>query len=214
MQPDTVYFHSAARAAVANAWRVARRIGLSAQDREDVEQEILLELLERESRYDAARGMPGTFTGRVSKNRAAELNQAIVRDRMHLSFVGGDDADESASDGFDALPLWGETSNFCDAVGAARDIDSAMALMDDAQRTLFGLLVEHQDLPAACRVSGLSTATFYRRVADLQMHLRMFGFASPAGSPSVTLLRKQTRSPGNNNQTPQISRCGQLTETV
>ena len=214
MQSDTVYIHSAACAAAANAWRVARRIGLSAEDREDVEQDILLELLERQSWYDAARGKPGTFTGRVSKNRAAELTQAIVRDRMHLSFGCGDDADESAHVGFDAPPPWGETSNFCDAVEAARDLDSAMALMDDAQRTLFGLLVEHQDLPEACKVSGVSTATFYRRVADLQMHLRMFGFASAAGSPRITSLRKIPRSPGKNTQTPQISRCGQLTETV
>ena len=214
MQADNVYIQSAACAAAANAWRVARRIGLSAEDREDVEQDILLELLERESRYDAARGMPGTFTGRVSKNRAAELTQAIVRDRTHLSFGCGDDADESTPDGGEAVPQWGETSNFCDAVEMTRDLDSAMALMDDAQRTLFGLLVEHQDLPEACRVSGVSTATFYRRVADLQMHLRMFGFASAAGSASVTLLRKIPRSPGKNNQTPQISRCGQLTETV
>lgn len=45
---------------------------------------------------------------------------------------------------------------------------------------MFALLEVHQSLPTACKASGVSTATFYRRVADLQMHLRMFGFKSAA----------------------------------
>lgn len=182
------YLPAAVNAAVANAWRVAHKIGLSAEDREDVEQEILLELLERESRYDPTRGKPGTFTGVVSKNRAAELTQAIVRDRQHLSFGGHTSAaNESESDWLDALadqddvmPLWGETTNYYDEVDAARDLDFAVALMDDEQRTLFALLTEHQDVPSACKGSGMSTATFYRRVDDLQMHLRMFGIRAAA----------------------------------
>jgi predicted DNA-binding transcriptional regulator AlpA len=52
--------------------------------------------------------------------------------------------------------------------------------MSDEQRSLYELLALHQDLPAAARVSGMSSATFYRRVADLEMHLRMFGFKTAA----------------------------------
>ena len=60
-------------------------------------------------------------------------------------------------------------------IHAARDLDQALSRMDDEQRALFTLLVEHQDVPSACEVSSVSSATFYRRVTDLQMHLRMFG---------------------------------------
>ena len=213
MQHNDVYLQSAVNAAAVNAWRVAQKIGLSVEDREDVEQEILLELLERESRYDPARGMPGTFTGVVAKNRAAELIQAIVRDRTHLLFgnPGEDAANEGEADWLDALvrqndagSLWGDTTNDHDEVDVTRDLDFATSLMDDEQWALFALLTEHQDLPDACVESGVSTATFYRRVADLQLHLRMFGFRSAAGSPHITPLRKIPRSAGKNIHTPRF----------
>lgn len=183
------YLHAATQAAAANAWRVARKIGLSVEERQDVEQELLLDLLEHEPRYDASRGKPGTFTGRVSHHRAAELTTAIVRDRRHLSFgvPGEAAANEGDADYFDALadedsvvPLWGEVTNGYEEFHAARDLDHAVSLMDDEQRALWGLLTEHRDMPVACRASGLSTPTFYRRVADLQMHLRMFGIRAAA----------------------------------
>ena len=48
------------------------------------------------------------------------------------------------------------------------------------QRDLLELLRVHLDLPSAVIASGMTSATFYRRVADLQMHLRMFGFRTAA----------------------------------
>ena len=60
------------------------------------------------------------------------------------------------------------------------------------------------ELPDACKVSGVSCATFYRRVADLQLHLRMFGFRSAAGSPHITPLRKNPASAGKNIHTPRF----------
>lgn len=182
-------YHAAAQSAArANAWQVARKIGLSQEDREDVEQDILLELLERQGRYDEARSQPGTFAGVVSHHRAAELTQAIVRDRQHLIYGRRDEAaNEADSDWLDSLavaedvvPLWGETRNYYDDIHAARDLEYAMAMMDDEQYRLFALLAEHQDVPAACKSSGLSTATFYRRVEDLQLHLCMFGIKAAA----------------------------------
>ena len=74
------YLSAAVVAANANSWRVSKKASLSCDERQDVEQEILLALLEREPRFDPARGMPSTFTGVVSMHRAAELTEAIVRD--------------------------------------------------------------------------------------------------------------------------------------
>jgi hypothetical protein len=52
--------------------------------------------------------------------------------------------------------------------------------MSEEQVELFSLLASHQDLPMASKACGMSTATFYRRVAELQMHLRMFGIRTAA----------------------------------
>ncbi len=43
------------------------------------------------------------------------------------------------------------------------------------QSVLLDLLFEHSDIAGACAASGLTNASFYRRVHDLRMHLRMFG---------------------------------------
>ncbi len=183
------YLSAAVVAANANSWRVSKKASLSCDERQDVEQEILLALLEREPRFDPARGMPSTFTGVVSMHRAAELTEAIVRDRKRLMF--GSPTCEAAnecedewldvvSNREDALPLWGEASNHYEGVHAMMDLETAVAYMDTEQRTLFDLLASHQDIASACKVSPMSTATFYRRVADLQMHLRMFGFRAAA----------------------------------
>lgn len=182
------YLSAAQSAARANAWQVFHKIGLTQEDREDVEQDILLELLERESRYDESRSKPGTFAGVVSHHRAAELTQVIVRDRQHMIYGTRDEAaNEPESDWLDVLadaedvvPLWDGVRNYYDDIHTARDLEYAIAMMDDTQRGLFDLLAAHQDMPAACKASGLSTATFYRRVEDLQLHLRMFGIKAAA----------------------------------
>ena len=58
---------------------------------------------------------------------------------------------------------------------ALHDLQSAISFMNGEQSVLLDLLFEHSDIAAACAASGLTNASFYRRVHDLRMHLRMFG---------------------------------------
>ena len=60
------------------------------------------------------------------------------------------------------------------------DLNAAIAFMTPEQGRLLDLLAIYQDTAAACKASGVSTATFYRRVKELQMHLRMFGMKAAA----------------------------------
>lgn len=181
------FFDAAFGAAKARTFRAAVRFGLSDAEREDLHQELILDLLERAGRYDPAKGSAGTFTGVVSEHRTTDFLNARKKDRERLSFGSEDEAanDPESLDGVSPYgdtvdPRWDQDQDlFADSV-ALRDLEIALSYMEGEQRSLFELLQAHQDLSSACRASGLSSATFYRRVADLQMHLRMFGFRSAA----------------------------------
>ncbi len=181
------FFDAVLGAAKARTFRAAVRFGLSDADREDLHQELILDLLERAGHYDPAKGSAGTFTGVVSEHRTTDFLNARKKDRARLSFGAEDEAanDPDSLDGVSSYsenvdPLWAQDQDLFADSAAIRDLEIALSYMEGEQRSLFDLLQAHQDLSSACRDSGLSSATFYRRVADLQMHLRMFGFRSAA----------------------------------
>lgn len=181
------YFASTINAAKTRTYRAAVSARLSQADREDLYQELVLDLLERASHFDPNKASAGTFTGVVSEHRTADFLNALKKDRSRLTFGSGEEAAndaeapiEPAPFGDDAIPLWAEDRDLFSDSDALRDLETAIAHMSDDQVALFDLLESHQDLPSACRASGISTATFYRRVSDLQMHLRMFGFRAAA----------------------------------
>ena len=197
------FYSAAVNAAKTRAYRAGVTAGLSPAEREDLQQEILLDILERRDQYDPARGAPGTFTGLVSAHRTAEFLNARKADRKKLSFSEPEYIDtlevvaiDRAIHGFtpnqpaanddggmtsESTDLdrggdcWGIDSDLFSDSTARHDVLAALSYMSDEQQNLFDLLATHQDLPTAARDSGMSSATFYRRVADLQMHLRMFG---------------------------------------
>lgn len=190
MEYNDAYIKSALDAAATRTYRMAARFGLSPEDREDLQQELILDLLEHQDRFDPTKGSAGTFTGMVSKHRSVELLDRLMKDRSRLAFIGHLDAnDDDAVDGdilislrdLDdenvLLKLADDADLFADS-DTVRDLETALSYLTEEQAGMFALLDSHQDLPSACRASGVSTATFYRRVADLQMHLRMFGFKS------------------------------------
>lgn len=179
------YFEAAINAAKTRAYRAAVSAGLTTADREDLYQEILLDLLERAAQYDPSRGSPGTFTGMVSEHRTADFLTALKRDRGRLSVfsdhgAANDDAMPTTEPFESAVPMWADDIDLFSDTAALHDLATAVDFMTDEQAGLLRLLEAHQDLPSAAKASGLSSATFYRRVADLQMHLRMFGIKTAA----------------------------------
>jgi len=181
------FFQAVQNAAATRAHRLAARLGLSAEDRQDVQQELVVSMLERADQFDPTRGSAGTFTGVVSEHRATELMDRLIKDRMRLVFGFGAPASNESEfqPGPDeqienVIPMWADDSDLFSDTDDLRDLETALAYMNDEQVELFQLLSAHQDLPSACKASGISTATFYRRVSELQLHLRMFGFRTAA----------------------------------
>lgn len=181
------FFDAIKNAAATRTYRMAVRFGLPAAEREDIQQELILDMLERADQFDPTKGSAGTFTGVVSEHRATELLDALMKDRQRLSFgsnpTAANDPDFNESGEAEqeqVVPIWADDRDlFADSM-ALRDLETAVAFMNDEQNALFDILQANDDLPSACKASGMSSATFYRRVQDLQMHLRMFGFRSAA----------------------------------
>ena len=185
---DQTYLDAALAAAAARTYRLAARLGLPSGDREDIHQDLLLDLLERAPGFDPQRASANTYTGVVSKHRAVELVDALMKDRARMCFHSGgaaaandpqmDEPDEY--DGDNVVPMWAEDRDLFSDSMALMDLQKALIYMNDEQLAFFELLETHQDLPSAWKACGVSSATFYRRVAEMRMHLRMFGFRSAA----------------------------------
>ena len=186
---DQKYLNSAFQAAATRTYRLAAKYGLSSAEREDIEQEILLSLLERYPYYDSAKSSVNTFTGMVSEHRALELLDALMKQRNRTTVLDVEDAandpefdrDEDTSDLSECIaPLWSNDHDLFSDSDTLHDIHVALDCMSQSQADLFKLIDTHHDLPSAAKVSGMTTATFYRRVEELRMHLRMFGFRPAA----------------------------------
>lgn len=189
------YFEAAVNAARVRTHQLAARHGLSPAEREDFQQELMLDLLEHRHQFDPAKGSPGTFTGMVSKHRAVELLDGLIKQRMRYTdfdtaskMMGAANDPEmdsfkakSAEDCIDAINFKRDPDHdFCTDGMALHDLQAAIAFMSGQQSALLDLLTEHSDIASACAASGLSTASFYRRVHELRMHLRMFGLREVA----------------------------------
>jgi len=186
---DQHYLESAMNAAATRTYRLAARHGLSSAEREDIEQSILLELLERYPQYDPAKGSMNTFTGLVSEHRAVELLDQLMKQRNRMTVFeprdAANDPDFYASvgdgtTGDNVVPLWADDRDLFRDSETLHDIQAALACMNQDQQDLFNLIDKHHDIPTAAKASGMSSATFYRRVDDLRMHLRMFGIRPAA----------------------------------
>lgn len=181
---------SAMTAAAVRSHELRRRLDLSEDDRQDAQQELWVDLLVRKQHFDPRRASANTFTGLVTRNRSTQLTDELVKywsrfvpfSDLSYPAAANDDGEEGTADDLleHAAALWAEDADlFADSM-VLRDLQAAMAFMNDDQVSLLHLLIETPDLPSAQKASGLSPATFYRRVGDLRMHLRMFGLRDAA----------------------------------
>lgn len=181
------FYQAAVNAAKTRVHRAAASAGLSANEREDLYQEIMLDFYERAAQYDPTKGSFGTFTGMLSEHRTADYLTALNKQRSRMvrfsdRFAANDDSIDQppAEELEDLKPMWtGDEDLFAES-DALHDLKNAIAYMKEDQANLLNALAMHQDLPSAAKALGIPTTTFYRRVTDLQMHLRMFGIRSVA----------------------------------
>lgn len=164
-------------AAAYHARKVARTMRLSDVDREDVEQDILLVLLERRRFFDPARGAWSSFADRVARQAAQGVADEIGAERRirrgSLDQPVGDDGSTTlgevmedrlqAPDAEQALQLSLALARF---VGELPDELALVARLS---------LLEDGDVAEAQRRSGLSTSEFYRRLREVRYRMVCLG---------------------------------------
>ena len=179
-------------AAAYHSRRVARTIGLGDADREDVEQDILLALLERRRFFDPARGAWSSFAERVSRQAAQVLADKIITYRR--SHIGALDAptgtDEDATNLEAALEAQRETgTDPLEDLELPRTIARFVAgLPPELALVAHFALKEDGDLAEAQRHSKLSTTEFYRRLREIRYRLVCAGIVHKRfGSAGATV---------------------------
>jgi DNA-directed RNA polymerase specialized sigma24 family protein len=174
--------------------RTIRLVRLPGHDREDVEQEMVLDLLARLGAFDPKRGSLEAFATVCFRHRGYCLVQQAQRDRrrQHLTgfdeVVGGDGGacgDETLTLA-EMLPEAAGLGAWCgqpsDAVADLQrrlDLDRAASVIAPRDRPLCVAL--SADAPsAAIAAAGTSRATAYRRIAEMRLRLLAAGITAAA----------------------------------
>lgn len=166
-------------AAAYHARKVARTMRLSDVDREDVEQDILLVLLERRRFFDPARGAWSSFADRVARQAAQGVADEIGAERR----IRGGSLDQPAGDdGSTTLGELTEAGHHLQGPDAEQALQFSLALArfvgelpDELALVARLSLLEDGDLAEAQRRSGLSTSEFYRRLREVRYRMVCLG---------------------------------------
>ena len=159
---------------------LARRLGLSTDDREDIEQELFLDLIKRWERYDPSQSQPTTFIALVVRNRLCDLV------KQHCTAKGiktvplpadDDDSDELEEDESIARrdtrqdsqsPL--ELPDPRDHYALVMDVEEALSRLSPELRELAECL-KHYNISQAARQLGITRSMARRRLDQLRAAL-------------------------------------------
>lgn len=172
------------------ARRIARSLGLAAEDVADLRQELLLEVVRRCQGFDPTRAAWATFIDMVVRHAADELAERLAYgQRINAGFL--DDLTtwrnrrrvrltEVLSEGDGLGALWSGLGDPFADVDRRIDIERFVERLPDGLRRLCRLLQTEQPADAQ-RLSGLCKSEFYRQLDELAMRLRAVGLAE--GTP-------------------------------
>lgn len=157
-------------AAAYHARRVARTMRLGDAEREDVEQDILLGLLERRRFFDPSRGAWSSFAERVARQVAQGLADAIGADRrVRGGSLDGPSDDSEASAFRSVLESQFVSSPDLDlALSVAQFVDGLSQELAHVARLV---LLEESEMAEAQRRSGLANSEFFRRLREIRVQL-------------------------------------------
>ncbi len=166
-------------AAAYQSRRLTRSLKLQGADREDVEQEVLLILVERHRYFDASRGPWTPFVHRIANQAVQQIADRLMRDRRLYAWEApmsdGDD-EHGNTDPLDQVGdpavLTADDLCYCAAV-----VRFASTLPDDLVPVFEAALAGDGSFGDVQRDSGLTSSEFHRRLRELRYRLVTAGLA-------------------------------------
>ena len=175
LSPDDI--ETIIREANAAAQRLRRKLSMPLCEREDLGQDLLVDLLRRLPAYDPSRGSIGAFAGIVLRNQASRIAMRHHRQRraqggtmlsLEVPLAGtrepvGDTLTED-----DGLAAWhGQTCCAADVTELHLALQAALARLPAEDRRLCAALA-HRPVTALATEGFGSRSALYRRLADLR----------------------------------------------
>ena len=182
LSPDDI--ETIIREADAAAQRLRRQLCLPVCEREDLGQDLLVDLLRRLPGYDPARGSIGAFANIVLRNQSSRIAMRYYRQRraqggpllsldVPLSGAREPVGDTLTED--DGLSAWhGQTCCAVAVTELQHALQSALARLP-AEDCRFCAALAHRPVTALAAEGFGSRSTLYRRVADLRHVLTAYG---------------------------------------
>jgi len=145
-------------------------------DREDLQQELLLDCWQRQSKYDAFRSSPHTFFSHLVDHKGADLQAATraQKRRVHQLTLALDDTRETDTPPVEtnsALTSMDDTQ----VVELGIDITRALRMLPTEYAILARSLAECSTVAKAARKLGISRASAYRRIRYIRVVFRLRG---------------------------------------
>jgi len=153
---------------------LAKRLGLTRQDREDFEQELALCLWRKKEEYDpdhvSGSGYE-TYITNCIENKALDIQKEYFRDPRNSECSPAGEASETVG-----LPGNGSMNSVEKRAILRADLSSAIENLSPDQKQLVGLLASGKSIAEIARESGLTYVTMYSRVRRLRDLFRKYGF--------------------------------------
>lgn len=164
--------------------RLRRKLCLPACDREDLGQDLLVDLLRRLPAYDPARGSIGAFANIVLRNQSSRIAIRHHRQRraqggallaLEVPLAGcrsslGDTLSED-----EGLASWhGQTCSAAPVVELRQALQSALSQLSEGDRRFCAALA-HQPVSALVAQGFGRRSALYRRLAMLRLVLTAYG---------------------------------------
>jgi DNA-directed RNA polymerase specialized sigma24 family protein len=178
------------------AAKLARSGTLPGIDKEDIEQELMLDLLRRKGRFDPDRASFETFADRVVTNRVASLTASTHKLRaeritISLDFVVANDDEEDGASLIDKLDDLKNPFALDELkIGLARDVARFIGDLPPVLQRYVAILAADNVCEAA-REAGLHRSTIYERKEQIRQAAEDWGLEEYLGLiPTVRNRRR------------------------